>query len=288
MPHNSELAPVEGLRFRMTDGVELRADAWGDPERRPALLLHGGGQTRHAWKGTAASLAQAAFYAVSIDQRGHGQSGWSPDGDYAIDRFVSDLRTVAGSFDRKPLVIGASLGGVAALLAEGEADRSIASALVLVDITPRVDPDGVARIRGFMRAHVEAGFGSLEEVADAIAAYLPHRPRPKSLGGLTKNLRHGADGRYRWHWDPAFVQGRDRDPGYAADRLMNAARRLSVPVLLVRGGASELVTEEAAREFVSAVPGAEYVDVHGARHMVAGDVNDEFTNAVMGFLSRLE
>lgn len=269
----------------MADGVELVGDVWGTADRTPALLLHGGGQTRHAWKRTATVLARHGYCAIAVDQRGHGDSGWSFDGKYEIDHFANDVRQLATSLSRKPVLIGASLGGMASLIAAGEADTSLAEALVLVDITPRIDPAGVERVRKFMAAHIDDGFASLEEAADAIAAYLPHRPRPKRLNGLRRNLRRGKDGRYRWHYDPAFVHGmsahadRDRET-----RLSAAARRLPIPVLLVRGGSSELVSEDIAREFVAQLPNARYVDVHGASHMVAGDVNDPFTEQVVAFL----
>ena len=272
----------------MSDGIELVGDAWGDPANPPAILLHGGGQTRHAWKRTAHTLARHGFFALDLDLRGHGESGWSPGGDYRIDRFAEDLRTIVATLPAKPILIGASLGGITSLIAEGESERSIAAALVLVDITPRVDAEGVARIRGFMATHLDDGFASLEEAADAIAAYLPHRPRPRSLEGLRKNLRLSADGRYRWHYDPAFVRAMgQRDGGDWERRLSAAARRLRLPVLLVRGASSELVSEETAREFVEQVPGARYVDVKGAAHMVAGDVNDPFTKEVVAFLDQL-
>jgi pimeloyl-ACP methyl ester carboxylesterase len=281
------LRPTE-RRFRTEDGIELVADAWGDPAGPPAILMHGGGQTRHAWKRTAGVLGGHGYFALAVDLRGHGDSGWSPQGDYSMDRFATDVRTLAAQFARKPVLIGASLGGISSLIAEGEAEASIAAALVLVDVTPHVDPAGVARIRGFMASHIDTGFATLDEAADAITAYLPHRPRPTSLDGLAKNLRRGADGRYRWHYDPAFVR-RERTQGDGAreQRLSAAAQRLRVPVLLVRGGASELVSEAIAQEFVSLVPGATYVDVHGAGHMVAGDVNDHFTRAVVQFLDGL-
>ncbi len=284
--------PSAPRRFRMDDGVELAADAWtvADPAAPTAILLHGGGQTRHAWKGTAATLAHQGFNAVAVDLRGHGESGWSPDGDYGIDRFAADVRAVAAAFPTPPVLIGASLGGVSSLVAAGESDAPVASALVLVDITPRIDPEGVSKIRGFMAAHVDTGFASLEEAADAVAAYLPHRPRPRSLDGLRKNLRLGEDGRYRWHYDPAFVHrgGPRHSIEMREARLTAAAKRLRLPVLLVRGGSSELVPEEAAREFLAMVPGARYVDVKGARHMVAGDVNDPFTEEVAAFLAGLK
>lgn len=277
-----------GMRFRMSDGVELAADAWGAEDGPPAILLHGGGQTRHAWKRTAQVLADHGFHALAVDLRGHGDSGWSPDGDYSIDRFAADVRTLAQAQSAKPVLIGASLGGIASLIAEGDTEQSAAAALVLVDITPRVDAQGVARIRGFMASHIDSGFSSVDEAADAVAAYLPHRPRPRNVEGLRKNLRLGTDGRYRWHYDPAFVHDRGTgDDAGREQRLSIAASRIDVPVLLVRGGSSELVSEAAAREFVTLVPHATYVDVRGAGHMVAGDLNDAFTQEVVRFLDGL-
>jgi pimeloyl-ACP methyl ester carboxylesterase len=175
------------------------------------------------------------------------------------------------------------------LLALGETDAAPFSGLVLVDVVPRMDPGGVAHIQGFMRARAAEGFASVEDAAEAVAAYLPHRARPKSLDGLKKNLRHCKDGRWRWHWDPAFLDG-PRPVGADFEaverRLIAASHSLSVPTLLVRGGSSELVTAEAAREFLGWAPEAEFVDVADARHMVAGDRNDAFAAAIVDFLSR--
>jgi non-heme chloroperoxidase len=248
------------------------------------LLLHGGGQTRHAWGSTAQSLAERGWYAVTLDMRGHGDSAWAPDGDYTMDAFVADLRSVIRHFPHRPVLIGASLGGMTALLAEGEASPSVSTAVILVDITPRVEPQGVARIRAFMTARPD-GFASLEEAADAIAAYLPHRPRPRNLSGLAKNLRLRADGRYYWHWDPRLLAAwnRQRDP----ERLLAAARALRVPTLLVRGQLSEIVSAATQAEFLAAVPHAQYVDVTGAGHMVAGDQNEIFSQGILDFLARL-
>jgi len=197
---------------------------------------------------------------------------------------VEDLvRLVAALGDRRPVLVGASMGGGTSLLAVGE-DRVDATALVLVDIAPRVEPDGVAKIRAFMTQKPE-GFASLDEVADAIAAYQPHRSRPKNLDGLAKNVRLGDDGRYRWHWDPRFQQGSRNMEGREA-RLEECARSLIVPTLLVRGGLSDILSEEGAASFLALCPAAEYVNVTGAAHMVAGDRNDIFANSVIDFLQR--
>ena len=225
-------------------------------------------------------------------------SEWIADGAYSFVDFGADVRAVAIELARrsgaKPIVIGASLGGIAALLAEGQSERDrgadLFSALVLVDITPHVDPSGVAKVLGFMRANAQEGFASIGEAAQAVAAYLPQRPRPKSHEGLKKNLRLSPDGRWRWHWDPRFIDG---GRAVGADRqavegaLVEAARRIRIPALLVRGASSELVKEAHAKEFLDLVPHADYVDVSGARHMVAGDRNDHFSAAVLSFIERL-
>ncbi|MEZ5841089.1 MAG: alpha/beta hydrolase [Hyphomicrobiales bacterium] len=282
--------PAEPIEFVGVDGNRLVGEMRG-AGGPPVLLLHGGGQTRHSWEDTAIRLAAAGFRAITIDQRGHGDSDWVANGAYIFTDYAADVTAVAGEiaerFGERPVAIGASLGGISALLAEGDASSGLLRALVLVDITPRIDPGGVARILAFMGDKVEEGFASIEEAADAIASYLPHRKRPESLDGLRKNLRLDPDGRYRWHWDPAFLVGRQNVNSHVdhiEQRLVGASKALTIPVLLVRGARSELVSEEHAREFLALVPHARLVDVSGAGHMVAGDRNDVFGAAIGDFL----
>lgn len=284
MSDQEPVSPQE-IQYKVSSDIKLTADAWGSSDAPSVLLLHGGGQTRFAWGGTAKTLASKGWYAVSLDLRGHGESTWAPDGNYNIDAYVADLHQVLSHFSHKPVLIGASLGGMTSLLTEGESPEPVSSAVVLVDITPRVEQEGVDRIRAFMTGRPN-GFASLNEAADYVAAYLPNRPRPKNLGGLEKNLRKGEDGRYRWHWDPQMLSPARlrRDP----ERMMAAARALKVPTLLVRGKVSDVVSEETADEFRAAVPHAEYADVSDAGHMVAGDQNDAFGTALLGFLANVK
>ena len=268
----------------LPSGMRIAGDAWGDAAGPVVVLQHGGGQTRHAWKGTGQTLAKAGYRAIALDARGHGDSAWATDGDYTQDAQVEDLVAVLEQLGApRPVLVGASMGGGTSLVAVGE-ERVDATALVMVDIAPRVEPDGVARIKAFMNRRPE-GFDTLEEVADAIASYQPHRARPRSLAGLAKNVRVGDDGKYRWHWDPRFL-ARGTDARKRLERFEACAARLALPVLLVRGGLSDVLTEEGAREFLALCPHAEYVSVGSAGHMIAGDRNDAFGNAVIDFLSR--
>lgn len=282
------------MNFTGAEGNRLTGDRYGTGGQ-PVVLLHGGGQTRHSWDAAAESIAARGHVVYCIDQRGHGESAWVPSGNYAFSDFARDLVSVAAQIaqldGRPPVLVGASLGGLAGMLAEGELKPGCLAALVLVDITPRMDVGGVNKILGFMGARVTEGFASVQEAADAIASYLPNRKRPKDLSGLSKNLRLHEDGRYRWHWDPKFILAKqNQDPDnrlMVMDELVTAASRLQLPVLLVRGRNSELVSEEHAREFLELLPQAKFVDIQDAGHMVAGDRNDVFAEAVQDFLDEL-
>jgi pimeloyl-ACP methyl ester carboxylesterase len=254
------------------------------------LLGHGGGQTRHAWERTAVTLAGRGWRSVTYDLRGHGDSAWHPEGDYRIDALADDVTDVATRCaPGRVVAVGASVSGIASLLAVARHGSRRFAGLVLVDVAPTLDLGSIDRILGFMTAQLDEGFGSIDEAADAIAAYLPHRPRPTDLSGLARNLRQGADGRWRWHWDPAFVRG----PQWAAveshrERLLDAARRVTVPTLLIRGRRSALVSDAAVEEFLAHVPQARFVDVAGADHMVVGDRNEVFDTRLLEFLDTLE
>jgi pimeloyl-ACP methyl ester carboxylesterase len=265
-------------------GNRIAGDAWGPAEGPLVLLQHGGGQTRHAWKRVGVALGAVGYRTISFDARGHGDSDWIADGDYGQSAMVGDLECVIAQLGgRRPVLVGASMGGGTSLVAIGE-DHVDATALVLVDIAPKIEAEGVAKIEAFMARNPD-GFVSLQEVADAIASYQPHRKPPDSLAGLAKNVRLGQDGKYHWHWDPRFRSGRRR-LDVRQQRFEQCAARLTLPTLLVRGGLSDVLSEAGAQDFLRLAPHSEYVNVLGAAHMVAGDRNDHFGQAVIEFLTR--
>ncbi len=289
------MSGADRLTLSGHQGITLVANHVGPENGPPVLLLHGGGQTRHAWQKTARRLADAGYRAIYPDQRGHGDSAWHDEGRYAFIDYAADLAAllpaIANESGCRPVVVGASLGGFAAMLSEGDLAPGLMRALVLVDITPRVNLDGVAKVHGFMRERAREGFVSLADAADAVARYLPHRQRPPTAEGLRKNLRQRDDGRFYWHWDPKFIDG-PRPAGHAREkesvRIVAAAARLACPVLLVRGARSELIEDEHVREYQELVPHGTVIDVRDAGHMVAGDRNDVFGDSVIGYLGALD
>ncbi len=277
------------VEFRCVDDLVLVADEWNRDapaaaDKPTILMLHGGGQNRHSWKNTGRILADGGFHVVALDSRGHGDSDRSPTANYAVETLCSDTLQVLYQIGRPTVLVGASMGGLTGILAAHEGGPELVTKLVLVDVVPRFEKDGSARIRDFMFRHVD-GFDSLEQAADAVAEYLPHRERPRSTDGLTKNLRL-RDGRWYWHWDPAFLTKPGDDPFDRVDKLERAAVNLDIPILLIRGKLSDVVSTEGVQDFLAKVPRAEFVELSGAGHTAAGDDNDAFSDAVTQFVAR--
>jgi pimeloyl-ACP methyl ester carboxylesterase len=277
------------VKFRGVDDLVLVADEWnrGAPSAEghaTVLMLHGGGQNRFSWKNTGQILADEGFHVVALDSRGHGDSDRSPNATYTVDALCADTLQVLDQIGRPVMLIGASMGGMTGILVADAAGPEKVTKLVLVDVVPRYEKDGSARIRDFMFSHVH-GFGSLEEAADAVAAYLPHRPKPRSPEGLKKNLRR-RDGRWYWHWDPKFLTAPSDDAFVRQEKLEQAAIDLTIPILLIRGKLSDVVSPEGVKDFLDKVPRAEFVELSDAGHTAAGDDNDAFSDVVVQFVSR--
>jgi pimeloyl-ACP methyl ester carboxylesterase len=278
------------VEFAGVDGITLVGDEWkGDHATGSAapptiLMLHGGGQNRHSWKNTGQLLADQGFRVVAIDTRGHGDSDRAPEADYALESLTGDVLHVMDEIGTPVVLIGASMGGLTGIMVADEAGPKRVTKLVLVDVVPRFEKSGSARIREFMFNHVH-GFDSLEEAAEAVADYLPHRTKPRSPDGLKKNLRL-RNGRWYWHWDPNFLTKPRDDPFERVDKMENAAMRLQIPILLIRGKLSDVVSTEGVNDFLAKVPRAEFVELSEAGHTAAGDDNDAFSEVVVDFVNR--
>ncbi len=274
-------------RHGTADGMQLALEHFGDRAAPTIIFAHGFGQTRHAWDDSAAALAAQGWHCITADARGHGESGWVADGAYDYSQLIDDLAQVArasNSAESLPILVGASMGGLVGLCAQA-LHAPLFRALILVDITPRWEAAGVARIIGFMRAHPD-GFADYAEAADAIAVYLPHRAEKKSPEQLRKLLVAHADGRLRWHWDPRLLDYIEAHSDSWQSAIFDAARRVDVPTLLISGARSDVVSAATITEFLELVPHARHARVD-ATHMVAGDANTAFADALQEFLRTL-
>ena len=172
------------MHFKGHGDIKIAGDVWGSNNPELVILLHGGGQTRHAWGETGKKLAEAGYHSVALDLRGHGDSEWDADGDYSIRAYKDDLVSIINEIGKPARLVGASLGGMASLaLAGDEINSDLCTALIMVDIGIYPDPVGSDRIVSFMLSG-EKGFDSLEDAAKSISNYLPHRKKPKDPEGL--------------------------------------------------------------------------------------------------------
>jgi pimeloyl-ACP methyl ester carboxylesterase len=268
------------------DGLSLVLETI-HPAGHPTLLFaHGFGQTRGAWAATMSALAARGCRCVSFDQRGHGESDRAPDGAYRIEQFADDLVRIARAQPQPPVLVGASMGGLLGVVTAAEASPPPYRALVLVDITPRWEAAGIARIVAFMQAHPQ-GFADIAEAAEQVAAYLPHRRERKTMEQLDPLLRKGADGRLYWHWDPALLDMVEASERHQP-RLLAAAAGVDLPVLLLSGGRSDVVSRATVVEFMQLAPRARHVELPQATHMVAGDANDAFAREIIRFVQSLD
>ena len=276
------------MKFKVDSGLELVASEWGDANDPLVILMHGGGQTRHAWGSTGEILSKSGFYVLSLDLRGHGDSQWHPDGDYLIESYKGDLVSILNQVGKPASLVGASLGGMVSLsLASDLNKKDLVSALVMVDIGLYPNEKGSNEIVSFMQSGIK-GFANLNEASDAVSAYLPHRKRPRDNRGLEKNLRLKEDGRYYWHWDPRFLDQRDEDSREnQKEKNIRLAKNISIPTLLIRGALSNVVTQKEVDDFLTIIPHSEFQEIEKAAHMVAGDRNDIFANSAIKFLKKI-
>jgi len=285
--------PAEAVgSLRGADGLTLRYSRWNGGGA-PIVVLHGGGQTRHAWEESCAHLGELGYDVTALDLRGHGESDWSPEQKYGLWDLAADVVEALPQLGHeRAALLGFSLGGLVSLHLTARRPE-LCAALMLVDVAPRLETEGVRRIRDFMSRY--ESFGSLDEVVAALREYNPHRPpdsiRPESL---LRNLRRRPDGRFEWHYDRFFRtpvedqdgQYRSRIMGLSHEELLADARQVRCPTLVVRGAMSDVLSDEGVRELLEVIPHAEAATVERAGHQVAGDRNDAFLVAVKPFLQR--
>ena len=269
------------LRFEGFGGLSLAAEGFGSPDNPVVLMLHGGAQTRHSWREAAQALAAAGRYAITLDLRGHGQSGWAADGRYDLAAFAADLRAVLTQMQTRPVVVGASLGGFVALKAMADGGAALASGLVLVDAAPTMSPEGRRALGGVLRRHA-AGFASLDDAVQAAREVAP-AGRDIDADLLRRQLRHDEHGRWFWMWDPAFLEGFNEREFQDLER---SASSLKLPTLALYGSQSRIITEPEVARFQELMPGAEFARIEDAGHLLAAERFESFNASLLEFLER--
>jgi pimeloyl-ACP methyl ester carboxylesterase len=272
--------------FTGGDGQRLAADQYGPDERTPVLLIGGLGQTRHSWTRAAKRIAATGRRAITLDMRGHGESERAPDGRYGYPQQVGDIVAVVRAIGRPVVVAGNSLGGKIGLAAAGSAGPDVVAGLTMVDTVPRSRAEGIASVTGPMASPAE-GFASPADAAAQVALGRGEPVTATLVERLQRNMRRDGSGRWHWHWDQRYLDPAQQiGSGAGSDMLEAFARRVRVPALLAWCELSEVVDAAGINALRAIMPQLEVEVIEGARHMIVGDQNDAFANALVAFLGR--
>ena len=275
---DDKFVSANGLRFHYLD--------WGEPDNPPMLLLHGFAQTCHSWDFVALALCDR-FHVMALDQRGHGDSDWAPDGDYSPEAQQGDIQAIVEALDLHGLVLmGLSMGGRNAFTYAANHPERV-RALVIVDAAPENLRAGGENIRRFVEQEDE--LDSIEDFVERVRQYNPRRPVEQIRGSIAHNLKQLPNGKWTWKYDKVLRSPERRtntDPT-VTQRLWDYVESLRRPTLVVRGAQSDIVTLETAEAMHRRIPDGRLATVEKAGHLVMGDNPAGFERAVTEFLAEL-
>jgi len=263
------------------NGLSLRWLEWGDAAAPPIVLLHGGGQSARTWDACCMVLARR-HRCLALDQRGHGDSAWSPAGAYGFDDHADDIAAFIDALDLEaPTLVGMSMGGINALVCAARDPRRLRG-LVIVDVAPEVQFEAVERMMQGIAACRR--FASPADAAERLAHLGARRDRALLEATLALNLRQQADGGWTWKYDPRTLADLSAEQILAPRRpLWNVLPRIACPALVVRGAESEIFSEADAARLAGSLPRASRVTIAGARHSVQTDKPAGLAQAIVDF-----
>lgn len=276
-----QLLPIAPWRegFVETQKIRLRYLEWGDPNGEPLLLLHGVGQTAHIWAYFATAM-ESHYRVIAVDQRGHGDSSWAPDGDYSHTAHACDLDAFIEQLNLETFtLIGFSMGGRNAMWLTDRHPTKIRR-FVIIDVGPDRPSSGASQVRRFM-AGPDLG-SSVEYFVERAIQFNPRRSREALRKSLLHNLRRLPDGQWTWKYDPVL-----RNPNRPISRLGDlwpVLAKIACPTLIVRGAESPVLGPEQAARMVEVIPDARVVTISASGHTVMGDNPLEFEARVKPFL----
>ncbi len=273
------------------NGIDFHYVDWGNAHLPPLVLLHGGSLTAHTWD-MAALLLRDEYHVIAPDQRGHGDTGWTPESQAHEDNGDLMLRDTEAFIEHlgfpQVILCGMSMGGMNSIRYAARHPERL-SRLIIVDIAPVTMREGLMEMEAF-RVETET-MSRFEDFLERAIKFNPQRKPAHLKYSLMHSLKPTADG---WTWKQAHrerpnVQDEAAMKAAAqkrADALWADVRAITTPTLLMRGSISKILSPEAAAETVKSMKDAELVVIEGAGHSVQGDQPAAFAREAMAWLKR--
>lgn len=280
VPFTEENEPVD--RSVKANGLNFHYLEWGDPAHPTVLMLHGASQQGHSWDFISLALSPD-YHVLALDQRGHGDSDWAPDGDYSIDAMQGDLDGVVEALELTDFnLIGHSMGGRNGFVWASRHPGTLRS-LVIVDTGPDTTRGGRDRIQQFRQ--LPDNLDTLEEFADRVQEYTG-RSREQVLGALKYSIRQGQDGKWTWKYDKVMRESRRSEISWPPERLWDCVKLIDCPTLVTRGERSDIFAAETMEKMCEVIADCIGVTIANASHLVQGDNPVGFLAAAQAHLSR--
>ena len=284
VPFEDKAVPLD--KYIDANGMRFHYLEWGDPSNPPLMLLHGFAQTCHSWDFVALSLCDR-YRVIALDQRGHGDSDWAPDGDYTPETQQKDIAAIVGELGLSQFkLMGLSMGGRNSFTYTANNPEQV-KALVIVDAGPENQRAGSNNIRSFVTQEDE--LDSVEDFVNRVLKFNPRRAAEQVRGSLLHNLKQLPSGKWTWTYDK-ILRSPDRRMGGDPEmtkRLWGYIESLQCPTMVVRGENSDVIALETANDMHERIPNGRLVTVEKAGHLVMGDNPSGFLAAVNGFFAEL-
>ena len=274
-------------KFVNANGLNFHYLEWGDQTSPTILLLHGFAQQAHSWDFVALSFCDR-YRVIVLDQRGHGDSSWSKDGNYSLDAFQNDLESIVEKLELKTFILmGLSMGGRNAIMyAANNPDK--VSAVVIVDASPQNMEQGAANIRNFVEQDDQVS--SLEEFVERIHRFNPRRDPIHIRSSIVNNVKQLENGKWTWKYDKLLrkhgLPSSTQDSGIT-DKLWRSVETVICPTLVVTGAKSDIVSKQTLRRMIQRLQNGHESIVNDAGHLVMGDNPSGFEKAVSAFIANL-
>jgi pimeloyl-ACP methyl ester carboxylesterase len=276
---------LPAVRWARVGELRLRWLDWGGDASAPLVLLHGGGLTAHAWDLVCLALRERR-HCIALEQRGHGDSDWSPEADYSLASIAEDAVAFLRQLGGGPVaLVGHSMGALVSMIVASR-HPELVDALAIVDVGPEPREEGADAIRALVAGGNE--FESLDAAVAAARRFNPMRSAESLRRSLLLNLSPIPGGRWRWKYDPRRYP-KLRSDAYREERraLWDALARVRCPALVVHGGRSRIFLAEDAERVVRTLPHGRGVTIDDAGHNVHADAPGELAAAILGFLDEV-
>lgn len=259
------------------NGLRIHYLGWGSSGKQPLILLHGIARVAHTFDHLAPHFGRN-YHVIAVDMRGHGDSGWDPQGAYLVEDYVRDIEGLVAQLQLRDVVLwGNSTGGRVAQVFAGS-HPELVSAVIVEDVGPE-RPPAISNRRADRMNQEAQGWACVDELFAQVKTDYPRTAEPVLRGLVRHGSKQNAEGRIVWKRDPAILNG------FVPTELWAIVRKIKAPIIYILGGASTIVPSETQEELRRALPWVEIVTMPELGHYPSDEKPGDFLAIVDRFLA---